>query len=40
MTFIAIELPGLYIDAGLPAWMHCRRLLRRTNGWRMRGTMQ
>ena len=28
----SIELPGLYTDAGLAAWMHSHRLLHRTNG--------
>jgi hypothetical protein len=34
---ISIEPPGLSTDAGLAAKMHSRRLLRRTNGWWMRG---
>jgi hypothetical protein len=33
----SIEPPGLYTDAGLAARMHSHRLLRRTNGWWMRG---
>ena len=35
---ISIEPPGLYTDPGLAARMHSHRLLRRKNGWWMRGT--
>jgi hypothetical protein len=35
---ISIEPPGLGTNAGLAARKHSHRLLRRTNGWWMRGT--
>jgi len=34
---ISTEPPGLYTDAGLAARKHSHRLLRRKNGWWMRG---
>ena len=34
---IYIKRPGLYTDAGISARMPSHRLLRRTNGWWMRG---
>ena len=34
---ISIEPPGLYTDAGLAANTHSLHLLRRTNGWWIRG---
>lgn len=34
---IYIERPGLYTNAGIAARMPSHRLLRRTNGWWMRG---